>query len=88
MGPGDAGPASSRQVILDFLNRRLPGVPPATSSVVDARDVAEAMWLAAVYGRRLSGARAPRWSVPTQLLWSRRSERQMKSGHVATKPAG
>jgi hypothetical protein len=59
VGPGDAGPASLRQVILDFLNRRLPGVPPATSSVVDARDVAEAMWLAAVYGRRLSGVRAP-----------------------------
>jgi dihydroflavonol-4-reductase len=35
-------------VILDFLHRKLPGIPPATFSVVDARDVAEAMWL----GRR------------------------------------
>ena len=52
VGPGDAGPTSSGQVILDFLNRRLPGVPPATFSVVDARDVAEAMWLAAIHGRR------------------------------------
>ena len=90
VGPGDAGPTSSGQVILDFLNRRLPGVPPATFSVVGARDVAEAMWLAAIHGRRgeryiaagrpmkmgelfqelerLSGVRAPRWGVPTQLL--------------------
>jgi nucleoside-diphosphate-sugar epimerase len=52
VGPGDAGPTSSGQVILDFLERKLPGVPPATFSVVDARDVAEAMWLAAAKGRR------------------------------------
>jgi len=106
VGPGDAGPTSSGQVNLDFLNRRLPGVPPATFSVVDARDVAEAMWLAAIHGRRgeryiaagrhmkmgelfqelerLSGVRAQRWVVPTQLLyaigaanevWARVSER-------------
>jgi dihydroflavonol-4-reductase len=42
-------------VILDFLKRKLPGVPPATFSVVDARDVAEAMWLAAAKGRRGEG---------------------------------
>jgi nucleoside-diphosphate-sugar epimerase len=52
VGPGDAGPTSSGQVILDFVKRKLPGVPPATFSVVDARDVAEAMWLAAAKGRR------------------------------------
>ena len=52
VGPGDVGPTSSGQVILDFLHRRLPGIPPATFSVVDARDVAEAMWLAAQRGRR------------------------------------
>jgi hypothetical protein len=40
------------EVILDFLSRRLPRAPPATFSVVDARDVAEAMWLAALHGRR------------------------------------
>jgi dihydroflavonol-4-reductase len=92
VGPGDAGPTSSGQVILDFLSRRLPGVPPATFSVVDARDVAEAMWLAAIHGQRseryivagrhmkmgelfqelerLSGVRAPRWGVSTQLLYA------------------
>ena len=48
VGPGDVGPTSSGQVILDFLHRRLPGIPPATFPVVDARDVTEAMWL----GRR------------------------------------
>jgi nucleoside-diphosphate-sugar epimerase len=52
VGPGDVGPTSSGQVILDFLNRRLPGIPPATFSVVDARDVAEAMWQAARKGQR------------------------------------
>jgi len=52
IGPGDIGPTSSGQVILDFLNRKLPGIPPATFSVVDARDVAEALWLAAQKGRR------------------------------------
>ncbi|MGB7848053.1 MAG: SDR family oxidoreductase [Candidatus Acidiferrum sp.] len=52
VGPGDLGPTSSGQVILDFLHRKLPGIPPATFSVVDARDVAEAHWLAAMKGRR------------------------------------
>jgi nucleoside-diphosphate-sugar epimerase len=52
IGPGDMGPTSSGQVILDFLNRKLPGIPRATFSVVDARDVAEAMWAAALKGRR------------------------------------
>ena len=51
VGPGDIGPTSSGQVILDFVNRQLPGIPPASFSLVDARDVAEAMWLAANRGR-------------------------------------
>ena len=51
-GPGDLGPTSSGQVILDYLQRKLPGIPPATFSVVDARDVAEAHWRAALNGRR------------------------------------
>lgn len=52
VGPGDIGPTSSGQVILDFVNRKLPGIPPSTFSLVDARDVAEAHWLAAMKGRR------------------------------------
>lgn len=52
VGPGDIGPTASGQVILDFLHRKLPGIPPASFSVVDARDVAEAHWLAAVQGQR------------------------------------
>ncbi|MBU6372396.1 MAG: SDR family oxidoreductase [Alphaproteobacteria bacterium] len=51
-GPGDAGPTSAGQTALDFLNRRLPGVPPATFSFVDARDVAAAQIAAAKRGRR------------------------------------
>jgi dihydroflavonol-4-reductase len=34
------------------LYRKLPGIPPATFSMVDARDVAEAMWPAAQKARR------------------------------------
>ncbi|WP_455924380.1 SDR family oxidoreductase [Pseudomonas putida] len=39
-GPGDIGPTSSGQFLLDFVQRKLPGVLPGTFSVVDARDVA------------------------------------------------
>ncbi len=52
VGPGDIGPTSSGQLVLDFLERKLPGIPQATFSMVDARDVAEAMLAAALKGRR------------------------------------
>jgi dihydroflavonol-4-reductase len=42
-GPGDAGPTSAGQLIGEFLERKLPGIPPGGTSVVDARDVAAAM---------------------------------------------
>ncbi|MBC7881147.1 MAG: SDR family oxidoreductase [Anaerolineae bacterium] len=44
-GPGDAAPTDSGQIILDFLNGKLPGVLelPGRVSIVDARDVAAAM---------------------------------------------
>lgn len=51
-GPGDAGPTSAGQTVLDFVRGRLPGVIDATVSLVDARDVAQAMVLAAAHGRR------------------------------------
>ena len=51
-GPGDRGPTSAGQVTIDFLNQKLPGVPPGTFSVVDARDVAEAAIAAATKGQR------------------------------------
>jgi dihydroflavonol-4-reductase len=51
-GPGDMGPTSAGQLVLDFLARKLPGIVPAVFSVVDARDVAEAMYGAALLGRR------------------------------------
>ncbi len=51
-GPGDAGPTSAGQTALDFLHRRLPGIPPATFSFVDARDVAATQIAAAKAGRR------------------------------------
>ena len=50
-GPGDLGPTSSGQFVLDFLGKKLPGIPPGTFSVVDARDVAYAEIQAARIGR-------------------------------------
>jgi dihydroflavonol-4-reductase len=55
-GPGDAGPTSAGQFLLDFLHSRLPGIPPGTVSFVDARDVA-----AAVIAVNERGARGERY---------------------------
>jgi nucleoside-diphosphate-sugar epimerase len=52
VGPGDSGPTSSGQMVIDFVNRRLPGIVPATFSVVDARDVAACHISAGEKGRR------------------------------------
>lgn len=51
-GPGDIGPTSAGQTVLDVAAGRLPGLPPGSFSVVDARDVARAMILANARGRR------------------------------------
>jgi dihydroflavonol-4-reductase len=64
VGPGDIGPTSSGQVILDFVNRKLPGIPPAAFSLVDARDVAEALWLTALKGRSGERYLAAGWHTP------------------------
>jgi nucleoside-diphosphate-sugar epimerase len=50
-GPGDLGPTSSGQFVQDFLGNKLPGIPPGTFSVVDARDVAGALIQVAKLGR-------------------------------------
>ena len=50
--PADMGPTSSGQFILDFLQKKLPGVMKASFSPVDARDVAEHQILAMEKGRR------------------------------------
>jgi nucleoside-diphosphate-sugar epimerase len=67
-GPGDSGPTSAGQMVLDFAARRLPGIVDAHLSFVDARDVAAACIAAAerapraaryvVAGRRLHMAEA------------------------------
>jgi dihydroflavonol-4-reductase len=51
-GPGDLGPTSAGQLVCDFVQRKLPGIPPGSFSVVDARDVAFAEIAAAEKGRR------------------------------------
>lgn len=52
MGPGDAGPTSAGQLILDLMEGKLPGVINGGTSAVDARDVAKAMIAAADKGAR------------------------------------
>jgi len=51
-GPADLGPTSSGQLATDVMNGKLPGLVPGSFSVVDARDVALAMILAAERGKR------------------------------------
>lgn len=50
-GPQDVAPTGAGQLVLDFLNRKLPGVVPGGSAVVDARDVAAAMIAAVEKGK-------------------------------------
>ncbi len=51
MGPGDAAPTDSGQLVLDLLHGDLPGVVAGGTSAVDARDVAQAMIAAVENGR-------------------------------------
>lgn len=50
-GPGDAAPTSSGQLVLDFLNRKLPAAIAGGGAPVDVRDVASAMIAAVERGR-------------------------------------
>jgi dihydroflavonol-4-reductase len=51
-GPGDAGPTPAGQSVLDYMRGKLPGILPGAFSVVDVRDVAQAMLTVAQKGRR------------------------------------
>lgn len=51
-GPGDLGPTSAGQVVVDFVRGKIPGVPPGAVAFVDARDVARAQILANERGKR------------------------------------
>ncbi|HVN93829.1 MAG TPA: SDR family oxidoreductase [Terracidiphilus sp.] len=50
-GPGDAAPTPAGQSVLDFLSGKIPGILPGAFSIVDVRDVAHAMLMAACQGR-------------------------------------
>lgn len=50
-GPGDAAPTAAGQLVLDYLNGKLPGIIEGRSNIVDARDVAQAMINAVEHGR-------------------------------------
>ena len=51
IGPGDAAPTDSGQLVLDLLHGELPGIIDGGMSTVDARDVAQAMIAAVENGR-------------------------------------
>ncbi|MBP2623769.1 SDR family oxidoreductase [Streptococcus oricebi] len=51
-GPGDIGPTSSGQLVINFVQGKLPGLIRASYSAVDARDVADIHIRALRYGRR------------------------------------
>jgi dihydroflavonol-4-reductase len=50
-GPRDAAPTHSGRMVIDFCNRKLPGVLNGGASTADARDVAAGMIAAAERGR-------------------------------------
>ncbi|MGT2907469.1 SDR family oxidoreductase [Streptococcus dentiloxodontae] len=50
-GPGDMGPTSTGQLVLDYMQQKLAGIIKASYSVVDARDVADIHIRAMKYGR-------------------------------------
>jgi len=41
-GPGDSAPTAAGKLVIDFLNKKIPGVVEGGCSMVDARDVAQA----------------------------------------------
>ncbi len=51
IAPRDAAPTAAGQLILDFMNKKIPGVINAGTSTVDARDVATAMMKAVQLGQ-------------------------------------
>lgn len=50
-GPYDNAPTSAGQIVLDLLDRKLPGIPPGGNIIADARDVAQGMINAVERGR-------------------------------------
>lgn len=50
-GPGDSAPTAAGKFVLDFLNKKIPGVVDGGCSMVDARDVAAATIHAAERGK-------------------------------------
>lgn len=50
--PGDLGPTSAGQTVIDYCQSKIPGVPKGTFAVVDARDVAAGVLSAISNGER------------------------------------
>jgi dihydroflavonol-4-reductase len=50
-GPRDAAPTGGGQLVLDYLQQKIPGILDGGTCMVDARDVAQAMTNAVEYGQ-------------------------------------
>ncbi|MBC7870191.1 MAG: SDR family oxidoreductase [Chitinophagaceae bacterium] len=50
-GPSDAAPTSAGQLVLDYLDKKIPGIVDGGGTVADARDVAQGMINAVERGR-------------------------------------
>jgi len=50
-GPGDSAPTPAGKLVIDFLQRKVPGIVDGGSSIVDVRDVAQATVTAADRGK-------------------------------------
>lgn len=50
-GPGDSGPTSTGLLVQQFLERKIPGIIDGGLSIVDARDVAQAMITSVTQGK-------------------------------------
>ena len=73
IGPGDIKPTPTGQIVLDFLNRRMPAYLDTGLNWVHVRDVAAGHILAAEKGRNgeryILGNKEGNWTMPQTFSW-------------------
>jgi dihydroflavonol-4-reductase len=79
-GPGDLGPTSAGQFVLEFMNDKLPGIIDSSLPVIDARDVAKVMVAAATKGRNGERYLAAKESMTLEDLYKRMEKVSGKQG--------
>lgn len=86
VGPGDAGPTPSGQLILDFLNRRLPARQGRRGERYLAAGAHVPMAELFQKLEQISGVRAPRWNVPAPFMYLLGVANEIWAG-IAKRPA-